>query len=457
MNGHSSESTRDGSDDQPVAHVLDAPSAVPSAHQDSASTPASVAGDRLQPAATEGGEEAEIEQLEKLLAARSRELQDQRAETARVRGLLRDAVERFERSVVVAADPLVAETRRERDQAVARALEAEAARADIRFRLDEVMGHLAAAGAAEGALPGERIDVTCARLAGTVRGLVSALAETQEGREVAQARLMLAEQDVAELRADSRALERELAEAREQLELAHMKSRRLTDRFQGGLEGPSAAALRGELHGTRARALEAESAATAAVSRIDELKQELASQSQSRSEVEGARAAGAAARLVLEEELARARDDLGSARSALQRGEADREQATQALTRQLDVARARGTDQLARAEGHAEALREVRQQWGELAGALKAVLQSTATLSGFERDASDDEPTQPGVPPPIETLEGLHFQLAASERRAHRVESRLATAVAALRAFEASGESGAAVELAALRAILERD
>jgi hypothetical protein len=427
---------------------LDGPATVSAAPQDSASAPAT----------PEAGEQTEVEQLEKLLAARSRELQEQRAEAARVRGLLRDAVERFERSVAAAAEPLVAEMRRERDQAVARALEAEAARADTRFRLDEVMGHLAAAGAAEGALPGERIDVTCARLAGTVRGLVSALAEAQEGTEVLHARLMLAEQDIAELRADRRALERELAEAREQLELALMKSRRLSERFQGGLEGASAAALRGELQGTRARALEAESACIAAAARMDELKQELANQSQVRSEAEDARAAGVAARLLLEDELARTRDELATARATLQRGEDERELAAQSQARQLEAARTRGSDQLARAESHAEALRETRQQWGELAGALKAVLHSTATLSGFERDASSEDATQPGVPGPLEALEGLHLQLAASERRTHRLESRLASAIAALRELESSGKSYALeAQLAALREILERD
>src|SRR4029078_7837695 len=95
-------------------------------------------------------------------------------------------------------------------------------------------------------LSGERLDVTCARLTGTVRGLLSALAETQEGREVSQARLLLAEGDLQDVRTAARSLERELAESREQLELEALRAQRLADQYEGGLEGPAAATLKGE-------------------------------------------------------------------------------------------------------------------------------------------------------------------------------------------------------------------
>ena len=55
----------------------------------------------------------------------------------------------------------------ERDAAVVRAIEAEAGRAELRFRLDELLGHIAQP-TAPGTLPapdlGLTLDVVCARL-----------------------------------------------------------------------------------------------------------------------------------------------------------------------------------------------------------------------------------------------------------------------------------------------------
>jgi hypothetical protein len=401
---------------------------------------------------------AEVAQLEALLDTRSRELQEQRAEVARIRVLLRDAVDHFESSAAAASEQVMAEMRRERDQAVVRALESEAARADIRFRLDEVMGHLAAAGAAEGALPGERLDVTCARLSGTVRGLLSALAETQEGREVAQARLMLAEQDLAELRGTARELERDQAEAREQIELEQMKGRQWTERFRGGLDAAAAAALRGERDGMRACRDEAERAFGDVSSRILELEQRVMRETESRSDAGAGLAAAQAERIVLLEELSRARAKAASAHASLEESEAERTRSMQTFAQQLDAAHRGAAEPQVRAARHADALREAREQWNALGSALRAVLEQTGTWSGLDRPSgTGDDATQPGVPTYIEAVEGLEVQLAASEERVRQMQARLASAAATVGELAATAPTAAAAEqLSALRALLER-
>jgi hypothetical protein len=363
----------------------------------------------------------EVEQLEALLGARAKELTEQRAELARLRGLLRDAATRLETSAGASAEQVIAELRRERDQAVARALESEAARAEIGFRLDEVMGHLAAAGAAERALPGERMDQTSARLAGTVRGLVSSLAETQESRETAQARLLLAEQDLLELRAEARTLERERAELREQLELEQLKARRTSEHWRGGLDAPAAACLRGERDGLRARSEEGERAFAATAARIAELEQVVARETASRAEVGSALAQAQAERMVLLEELERAR----------------------AVKPDL------------RTERHAEALRAVRAELNELAAALRGAHQRKGNRGSL--GPIGDDPEAAGATTSIEPVESLELQLAASEARLRHLEARLASAAATVGGLEASAASpGAAQQLAALRVLLER-
>ena len=99
----------------------------------------------------------------------------------------------------------------------------------------------------------EPLDVVCARLNGTVRGLKSALAEAEESRDSASARLLLAEQDLAMLAGRARMLERELAEAREQIELEALHSRALAQKLEGSLPAAVAARLGGEIAGLRAR------------------------------------------------------------------------------------------------------------------------------------------------------------------------------------------------------------
>src|SRR3954468_7266470 len=92
----------------------------------------------------------ELARLEQLLLDRTRERRELAQELERRSELLREACTRLtEIGPQVAAagsEHLVRAIREERDAAVARALEAELARADATFRVDELMGELLGTG-----------------------------------------------------------------------------------------------------------------------------------------------------------------------------------------------------------------------------------------------------------------------------------------------------------------------
>lgn len=403
---------------------------------------------------------AEVAALETLLADRARQLEQQQSELSRTRALLRDALERFETGIGAGSEQGAAGLRRERDLAVGRALEAEAARADIRFRLDEVMGHLAAAGAAP-----------------------AALADTQEARDVAQAQLVLAQQDLLDARSSARAFERELAETREQLELSAMTPARLAERSAGGLEAEHAAALQGERDGLRARADESERAFAAAhaalaathdqlararaelasaaeerrglVGRVAELEQALAREKQNRAELEVELSRARAERMAVSEELSRAHDEVSQARASAQGRDTERARAFEALAGELDSARRAGAAPQARVDRQAETLRATRELLSELAVALRGVMERRGGDLAGSAGAEDDP--HAGVPTYIEAVEGLEVELAAHQERVKQLESRLAAAAAAARELAANPElSSAVAEIAELRALLER-
>jgi chromosome segregation ATPase len=425
--------------------------------------------------------EAEVLRLEQLLAARAQELLAARAELDRLQGLLRDSVERFDEVLTrTAPPPEPAEHARQRELAVARALEAEAARAEIGFRLDELMGHLAAAGAAagaeaaEGAEPGETLNVTCARLSGTVRGLMSARAEIEESRDSIAARLVLVEHDLDQLRGRHRSLERELAEAREQAELEQVATRGLDAQLQGALRAPDAETLRGELAGLRARSEESERAFVAAASEvataragmpevlewvaaartqldamrveISELKPSLARETEKNREAAEELARGAAERIVLRDALARAQHDAAVAREELQRIHSEQSRAGQGIATALDQARLAQLEQRGRVLELQEGFRDVRQVLEQLAGALDRG--PGAHVFGDGESAASGEPTQPGMPTYIEAIEGLEEQLTLRDQRILELSAQLAhdrgrllSVQEALRRLRATGAS----------------
>jgi hypothetical protein len=388
----------------------------------------------------------EVARLETLLAARASELSAQRLELARARGLLRDATQSFLTTAPAAADAAdVGQLRRQRDAAVARAIEAEAGRIEFALRLDELLGHIAqptGAGTLRAPdLEGEPLDVTCARLKGTVRGLTSALAETEESRDTAGARLLLAEQDLAMLASRAHLIERELAESREQIELESLHSRALAQRLEGSLPEREAAQLGGELAGLRARCDEAErvvaglsnelvaarqtarpdagagSDSEQGAARKIELERMLARETEKGREAAAELARVVAERMVLGEELARAQSDAAGLRNALA-----------ALTHELDAERStakRGvTEQRTQAERLRDALREARQVLGELSGALDRASQPPPPATDGYDDTSGN-PTQPGMPTYIEAMEGLEELVALRDEHIRSLTTAL--------------------------------
>lgn len=428
--------------------------------------------------------ELETARLEILLSQRARDLIEQRTEAGRVQRVLRDALDHFEASGQRLAAGSADGLRRERDLAVTRALEAEAGRTELRFRLDEALGHLAGGAASAksdgGGTAAEALDVTCARLTGTVRGLVSALAETQEGRDMSEARLLLAEQDLSELRTGRRSAEIELAEVRDQLQLQQLTTRRVLEQFAGGLTAGETSARKGELDGARARRDEAELAVAASARLLDaaqaslteslgalaevraellasraeraalasknaELQQALTRETENRHELGLELNQAHAQRVVVADELGRVTADLAAARAALAARSDSQSTETGTLSAELAAARTSAIEERERSWRRADALRSTREQLGELSAAVVAL----GTQTQGNRDASH-------TPTLIESDEGLEVQLAASEERARRLARSLSTASEAVRELIAGAPDNTVdvSQLAALRLLL---
>lgn len=182
----------------------------------------------------------EVARLEQLLAARARDARRLRGEVERRDALLRELTARIGSengggagAVQAAAPPAEREVdgalQTRCDAAVQRALEAEAGRAEALFALDE-----AVAGAGGGG------GVALAEAEGTARGLRAALQEVREARDIAEARLILAEHDRDGAREQIQGLRRELEHAREQLELelvrVHAQQRATAQQLELALE-----------------------------------------------------------------------------------------------------------------------------------------------------------------------------------------------------------------------------
>jgi hypothetical protein len=374
-----------------------------------------------EPGGSPAEAESELARLESLLAVRAKDNQAQRSELARLQGLLRDAVAHFEAEVGTgAASPVVGELERQRDLAVVRALEAEAGRAELVFRLDELLGHLSASG--EGGLAGEPLDVTCARLGGTVRGLLSALAEMEEGRDVARARLLLVEHDLERAQGHVQALERALAEAREQAELELIKGRGLKAQLESSLGAQEADELRDQIETLRGRAEGAERAfevSALSLKRVESsLQDRIIEHNQS-----------------LVNEIKKT-GEVGSER---------------------DAAKREASEQRARAQSLAAALRQGRDLLDELSASVRRAAQGAGQTRSIERsEGASDAPTQPGLPPYIEAVEGLEEQVTLRDQRIVDLSSQLARERGRLSAVERvlrAGPIGPA-ELSQLLALL---
>lgn len=176
----------------------------------------------------------EYARLESALHDGGKELTELRAEVERRGTLVRDLVEELREARDGRAKPEVAASvastlewtpeqlqralHGQLDEAVQRAVAAEAEKAELSFRLDEVRGELAMA-ERRTEIELEEMRRVEAALRGTVRGLNARLAEVIELHQLTQARLALIDDDRAAAEARSQRLVRELAEVREQLEL----------------------------------------------------------------------------------------------------------------------------------------------------------------------------------------------------------------------------------------------
>jgi hypothetical protein len=171
---------------------------------------------------------AEYARLEQLLAERARELHQHRLEVTRLKALLRDETAGFERALAAPPAPPEpsAELGRQRDAAVLRALEAEAARAEALYRLDEAMGFLAEASsrgptgspAGHGSPGTHPLESECARLRDAVSRLEGELAASRSECEHARAVREQTTCELATVLERVQHLERELAtDQREQL------------------------------------------------------------------------------------------------------------------------------------------------------------------------------------------------------------------------------------------------
>lgn len=423
-------------------------------------------GERSAPDAHAGDGE-EFARLEGLLAERAHALEAERTESSRLRTLLREALGQFtevtavgirapaqeaEASVRVATHgdtALVAA----RDAAIGRALEAEAARAEIALRLDEAMGFLAEARS------GDDDGLDLARESGTARGLRSALAEMEEARELLGARLVLVEHDLEAAGERATDLERELAEAREHLELKHVQVHGLRKSLEAASDPSALEGLKGEMAGTRARCEEAERALSSATpeleqlrealtesrrqlgtaraqlgaassgqagshERIEELERLLAHEGEGRRELEKELSSVRAEQLVARDELSRARGEVESLSRDLAEAEDGRGRREETLEAQRDAAQRGTAEQRRRVERLREALREVR----DTLDAIGASVRDSAR-EGKERTSDPGEPTQPGMPVHIEAIEALEGRVAARDDRIRQLETQLAEAV----------------------------
>ena len=186
---------------------------------------------------------SDFDRLESGLRDRGHRVRELEMEIERRAMLVRDITEELrERSALPAA---AAGSDGDADP-IARALDAEAARDEARFRADELSARLGARDRALRSVEDER-----ARFEGRVRGYRSRVAELEELGELGAARIHLFELDAAAARERIRALEGRIAESREELELALIQAR--GQQSDGGAsDGAETEALEAELKQARA-------------------------------------------------------------------------------------------------------------------------------------------------------------------------------------------------------------
>jgi chromosome segregation ATPase len=342
--------------------------------------------------------ESEFARLEQLLSARTRERRELAVELERRGALLRDACTRLSELAPRAAE---SQLRNERDGAVARAVEAEVARAEAMFKLDEVVGQLLALG---GQRPPDS-QPTAAR----EPTLASRLLELDELKQMADARVLLLEHELAHERGRMASAVRERVEGIEHFEFELSQARGESSAARQMLAEAERASgavraelelLRAELDGARSATHDAENESAVLRSQLEseratlrdeassargslqtELETERALRLDSDSELTALRADLANERAQLNAISERERDALATAGAELQRVRGELQHARDALVGELDGLRFRMIEAETALRGNAERLGRAQHQVRELEHKLHAARAERANES----------------------------------------------------------------------------
>lgn len=207
-----------------------------------------------EPELDDGLQEREVSRLEAHLAERAAALRESERETRRRGVLVRDILERSAGagSGEPAPHEELVRLRQERDAAVSRAMEAEVARTEAQFRLDEVAGHLAAARADAGGSGATADAPDLQRLAGWRAGAWLAAREQALALSTERDRLASRNQEleqrvtdlaqrITDLAAERESLEETLVLARGEAERKERWAREQVDGLERALDEARAA------------------------------------------------------------------------------------------------------------------------------------------------------------------------------------------------------------------------
>ncbi len=199
----------------------------------------------LREAARETADDAaeDYDALESLLQERGREVSELEREVARRGVLVRDLLERQRNEPSLSASDARQDDARDNtgQSAQQRAVAAEAERARAHFEIDELRTEI------------ETLQRREAVHLGKIRGLRSRAAELDEVHELTAGRLQLAYSDIAAAREREQGLQRELAEVRDQFELELVRVQGASPSVQPARPINLEAEVLGELAGVRAR------------------------------------------------------------------------------------------------------------------------------------------------------------------------------------------------------------
>ena len=174
----------------------------------------------------------EVAGLEQRLADRADQIRELQEETNRLRRLLRELGRRIEVLPTPSPDLSPEQLHAAYQAAVNRVVEAEAGRAELTFRLDEALGQLQGASGQEAtdhSHEREQAELHEAHLAGSLRGLRAALADVEEARDTAQARLILMEDDLQQAKQAIAEQRRRLLEDQEEFELLRLRAAKMDE------------------------------------------------------------------------------------------------------------------------------------------------------------------------------------------------------------------------------------